>query len=88
MSFLRKKKCDKNQGFFIIEKCRDQAFSNQLQRPVLIRGLYIGKYPPKGGEYQRCHLGEKIWKGEEKKGGNVKKTEERGKKMRKGEVKA
>jgi hypothetical protein len=61
---------------------------------VSSRGLYFGKYPPGGGNIGRCHLGEKIWKDEEKKGENVKekgrkreKMKERGKKMRKGEVK-
>ncbi len=50
--------------------------------------------PLGGGNISRCHLGEKIWKGEEKKGENVKekgiKGKEKGrkgKKMRKGEVK-
>ncbi len=48
--------------------------------------IYIGKYPP-GGNISWCNLGEKIWKGEEKKGEMYKKKEERGKKMRKGDVK-
>ncbi len=64
---------------------------------IMGRGLYIGKYhPPLGGgkNISRCHLGEKIWKGEKKKGENVKekgrKGEEKGRKekeMRKEEVK-
>jgi hypothetical protein len=33
------------------------------------RGLYIGKYPPpSGGEYHRCHLGEKYEKAKRKRG--------------------
>ncbi len=46
------------------------------------RGLYIGKYPPPpggGGNISRCHLGEKIWKGEEKKGENIKEKGRKGK---------
>ncbi len=47
------------------------------------RGLYTGKYHPPlgGGDISRCHLAEKIWKGEEKKEENVKE------KLRKGEEK-
>jgi hypothetical protein len=44
------------------------------------RGLYIGKYHPRGGEYQPMSFGGKIWKSKEKKGENVKEKEERGKK--------
>jgi hypothetical protein len=46
------------------------------------RSLYLGKYPPPppGGEnISRCHLGEKIWKGIEKKGENVKEKGRKGK---------
>ncbi len=62
---------------------------------LLARDLCIRKYPPSpgGGEnISRCNLGEKIGKAKEKKRENVKdkgrkgKKEERGKKMRKGEV--
>ncbi len=49
------------------------------QLSVEYRGLYIGK------NIRQCHLGEKIWKGEEKKGGNVKEKGRKGKeKGRKG----
>jgi hypothetical protein len=47
-------------------------------------GVYIleNTPPPPGGKHiGRCHLGEKIWKGKEKKGENVK--EKRGKCKRK-----
>jgi hypothetical protein len=54
---------------------------------------YILENIPPGGDISQCLLGEKICKGEEKKGENVKEKEEKGKKggkgekMRKGEVK-
>jgi hypothetical protein len=53
------------------------------------RGLYIGKSPsPQGGNISRCNLGEKIWKGGEKKGENIKEKGRKGeRKRRKGERK-
>jgi hypothetical protein len=60
----------------------------------LIAGVYIGKYPPWGGNISQCHLGEKYEKVKRKRGKILKKKEEmekkkeeRGKKRRKGEVK-
>jgi hypothetical protein len=43
--------------------------------------VYIGEYPPSSprGNISRCHLGEKIWKGEEKKEENVKEKGRKGK---------
>jgi hypothetical protein len=47
---------------------------------VQTRGLYIGKYPWREGKnISRCHLGEKYKKGEEKKGGNLKEKDRKGK---------
>jgi hypothetical protein len=45
------------------------------------RGLYIGKYhlPPWGGGISADVIGEKIWKGEEKKEENVKEKGRKGK---------
>ncbi len=72
---------------------------HSFQIPVgllISRGLYIGKYPfPPGGNISADVIwGKKYEKGQEKKVENVeekgrrgKKKEERGKKMRKGEVK-
>jgi hypothetical protein len=54
------------------------------------RDIYIGKYPPVPGgrDISYCHLGEKMRKGEEKKGEYVKEKEERGKeKKERGEKK-
>jgi hypothetical protein len=53
------------------------------------RGLYIGKCPspPGGGISADVILGKKYEKAKRKKAENVKKKEDRGKKMRKGEVK-
>jgi hypothetical protein len=50
--------------------------------------IYLTLPPPRGGrgKYQRCHLGEKIIKVEEKKRENVKEKEERGRKRKKGEI--
>jgi hypothetical protein len=48
-----------------------------------IRGVYTvleNPPPPRGGKnISRCNLGEKIWKGEEKKGKNVKEKGRKGK---------
>jgi hypothetical protein len=52
------------------------------------RGLYIGKSPPWGKNISQCHLEDKIWKGEEKKGENIKEKGRKGKeKGRKGKEK-
>jgi hypothetical protein len=50
------------------------------------QGSIFWKIPlPGGGNIGRCHLGEKIWKGKEKKGENVKeKGRKRKEKKRKG----
>jgi hypothetical protein len=44
-------------------------------------GVYIleNTPPPGGGNISRCHLGGKIWRGEEKKGENVKEKGRQGK---------
>jgi hypothetical protein len=44
-----------------------------------LRGLYIGKYRPRAGDYQLMSLGGKILEGEEKKGENVKEKGRMGK---------
>jgi hypothetical protein len=46
----------------------------------MLSGVYIlENTSPLGGNISRCHLGEKIWKGKEKKGENMKEKGGKGK---------